>query len=183
MAESRELVVGADTHADTVHVAAITTTGQPIGDREFPTTAAGYRSAIEFLIGLGQIRLAGVEGTCSYGAGLTHALLAAGIEVVEVTRASKATRRLKGKSDPLDAYSAARTALAGDGGATPKNENTMAVRALLIARRSGMKTRTAAINQIKALLDPWMPARTHSSPPTPWSSKSGSRVGWSTCTP
>jgi transposase len=152
LAASPELVAGADTHADTVHVAAITTTGQPVGDREFPTTAAGYRAAVEFLTGLGRIRLAGVEGTCSYGAGLTRAVLAAGIEVVEVTRASKATRRLKGKSDPLDAYSAARTALAGDSVATPKDENTTALRALLIARRSGMKTRTAAINQIKAML-------------------------------
>lgn len=30
---------------------------------------------------------------------------------------------------------------------------------------------------------PWTLARTRSSPPTPWCSRSASRVGWSTCTP
>jgi hypothetical protein len=94
----------------------------------------------------------GVEGTASYGAGFTRALTVAGIEVVEVTRAVKSTRRLKGKSDPLDAYSAARTALAGDGLATPKDDATAGLRALQIARRSAVKHRTAVINQLKAML-------------------------------
>jgi transposase len=84
--------------------------------------------------------------------GSTRTLTAAGIEVVEVTRAVKSTRRLKGKSDPLDAYSAARTALAGDGLATPKDDTTAGLRALHIARRSAVKHRTAAINQIKAMV-------------------------------
>ena len=146
------IVAGADTHADTIHVAAITITGAPIGDREFATTRAGYAAAIRFLRSLGQIERIGVEGTASYGAGFTRALTAAGIEVVEVTRAVKSTRRLKGKSDPLDAYSAARTALAGDGLATPKDDATAGLRALHIARRSAVKHRTAVINQIKAML-------------------------------
>lgn len=93
-----------------------------------------------------------MEGTASYGAGFTRALTAAGIAVAEVTRAVKSTRRLKGKSDPLDAYGAARTALAGDGLATPKDDATSGLRALQIARRSAVKHRTAVINQIKAML-------------------------------
>ncbi|MGV0790145.1 transposase, partial [Mycolicibacterium sp. XJ2] len=109
------IVAGADTHADTIHVAAVTMTGAAVGDREFLTTCAGYTAAIKFLMSLGHVERIGVEGTASYGAGFTRAAIAAGIEVVEVTRAVKSTRRLKGKSDPLDAYSAARTALAGDG--------------------------------------------------------------------
>jgi transposase len=146
------IVAGADTHANTVHVAAISTTGTAIGDCEFPTTRAGYAAAIRFLTSLGQVERIGVEGTASYGAGLTRALTAAGIEVHEVTRAVKSTRRLKGKSDPLDAYSAARTALAGDGLATPKDDTIAGLRALQIARRSAIKHRTAVINQIKAVL-------------------------------
>lgn len=146
------LVAGADTHAHTIHVAAISMTGTAIGDREFPTTCAGYDAAIRFLHSLGQVQRVGVEGTASYGAGLTRALTAAGIEVVEVTRAVKSSRRLKGKSDPLDAYSAARTALAGDGLATPKDDATAGLRALHHARRSAVKHRTAVINQIKAML-------------------------------
>lgn len=152
LAESVLIVAGADTHADTIHVAAITMTGALAGDREFPTTGAGYAAAITFLASLGRVERIGVEGTASYGAGFTRALTAAGIKVVEVTRAVKSTRRLKGKSDPLDAYSAARTALAGDGLATPKDDGTTGLRALHIARRSAVKHRTAVINQIKAML-------------------------------
>ena len=152
MTESTLIVAGADTHADTIHVAVISLTGAAMGDREFPTTRTGYAAAIRFLHSLGQVELIGVEGTASYGAGFTRALTTAGIEVVEVTRAVKSTRRLKGKSDPLDAYSAARTALAGDGLATPKDDATSGLRALQIARRSAVKHRTAVINQIKAML-------------------------------
>jgi transposase len=152
LTESTLLVAGADTHAGTIHVAAISMTGAAIGDREFATTRAGYAAAIRFLTSLGQVQRIGVEGTASYGAGFTRALTAAGIDVVEVTRAVKSTRRLKGKSDPLDAYSAARTALAGDGLASPKGDTTAGLRALHIARRSAIKHRTAVINQIKAML-------------------------------
>lgn len=152
LSESTLLVAGADTHADTIHVAAISTTGTAIDDREFPTTRAGYAAAIRFLTSLGEVQRIGVEGTASYGAGFTRALTAAGIEVLEVTRAVKSTRRLKGKSDPLDAYSAARTALAGDGLAIPKADATAGLRALHLARRSAIKHRTAVINQIKAML-------------------------------
>ncbi|WP_418005417.1 IS110 family transposase [Mycobacterium sp. PDNC021] len=152
MTESARIVAGADTHADTIHVAAITMTGAAVDDREFPTTRAGYSAAISFLTSLGQVERIGVEGTASYGAGFTRVLTAAGVEVVEVTRAVKSTRRLRGKSDPLDAYSAARTALAGDGLATPKDDTTAGLRALHVARRSAVKHRTAVINQIKAML-------------------------------
>lgn len=152
LTEPALIVAGADTHADTIHVAAISTTGTGIGDRQFPTTRAGYTAAIRFMTSLGRVERVGVEGTASYGAGFTRALTTAGIEVVEVTRAVKSTRRLKGKSDPLDAYSAARTALAGDGLAIPKDDATAGLRALHIARRSAVKHRTAVINQLKAML-------------------------------
>src|SRR5262249_39287360 len=69
-----------------------------------------------------------------------------------VSRPDRAARRRHGKSDPLDAYAAARTALAGDGLAVPKDEHTAALRALLSARRSAVKAHTAATNQIHALL-------------------------------
>jgi transposase len=152
LTESTLIVAGADTHADTIHLAAISMTGAAIDDREFPATRAGYTAAIRFLMSLGQVERIGVEGTASYGAGFTRALTTAGIEVAEVTRAVKSTRRLRGKSDPLDAYSAARTALAGDGLAIPKDDATAGLRALHTARRSAVKHRTAVINQIKAML-------------------------------
>lgn len=148
----RVVVIGADTHLHTVHLAALTKTGKPVGDAEFPTRPAGYYLAVKWAQSLGPVLVAGVEGTNSYGAGLTRALQEAGIEVVEVNRPDRAARRRRGKSDPLDAYAAARSALAGDRLATPKDERTTALSALLIARRGAVKARTAATNQIQALL-------------------------------
>jgi transposase len=152
VAASRRVVIGVDTHLDTNHLAVITDAGQPLADVEFPTSPVGYDDALRWARSFGTIVIAGVEGTSSYGAGLTRVLQAAGIEVAEVSRPDRAARRRKGKSDPLDAYAAARAALAGDGLAVPKDAQTSALRALLSARRSAVKAHTAATNQIHALL-------------------------------
>jgi len=148
----RRVVIGADTHLDTNHLAVLTDTGKPLADAEFPTSPAGYDDAVRWAQSLGTICIAGVEGTSSYGAGLTRVMQAAGIEVAEVSRPDRAARRRRGKSDPLDAYAAARAALAGDRLAVPKDEHTTALRALLSARRSAVKAHTAATNQLHALL-------------------------------
>ncbi len=145
-------VIGADTHLDTIHVVALTENGQPLGDAEFPTNPTGYYVAIARARSFGEVLIAGVEGTSSYGAGITRALQDNGIEVVEVNRPDRTARRRQDKSDPLDAYSAARTVLAGHGLAVPKDANTGALKALLIARGGAVKARTAAIQQIKDLL-------------------------------
>jgi transposase len=139
-------------HLDTIHLAAITDGGKPLADKEFPTSPAGYADALEWGRSFGDIVIAGVEGTSSYGAGLTRVLQAAGVEVAEVSRPDRAARRRQGKSDPLDAYAAARAALAGHGLAVPKDAHTGGLRALLSARRSAVKAQTAATNQIHALL-------------------------------
>jgi len=149
---SRLVVIGADTHLDTIHLAALDSTGKPLGDTEFPTRPVGYYVAVKWAQSFGVVQIAGVEGTSSYGAGLARALQDAGIEVAEVIRPDRAARRRQGKSDPLDAYAAARAALAGYGLAVPKDERTGALRAVLTARRGAVKARTAATNQIKALL-------------------------------
>jgi transposase len=148
----RRIVIGIDTHLDTIHVAAITEAGKTVADREFATTPTGYYIAVRWAQSFGEVLAAGVEGTSSYGSGITQTLQDNDIEVFEVTRPDRAGRRKHGKSDPLDAYSAARAVLAGNGLATPKDPNTAALRALQTARRGAVKARTAAINQIKALL-------------------------------
>jgi transposase len=152
VAASRRVVIGADTHRDANHLAVITDAGKPLADAEFPTSPAGYDDAVRWTQSFGTVAIAGVEGTSSYGAGLTRVLQAAGIEVAEVSRPDRAARRRQGKSDPLDAYAAARAALAGHGLAVPKDGHTSALRALLTARRSAVKAHTAATNQIHALL-------------------------------
>jgi transposase len=148
----RRIVIGVDTHLETIHVAALTDTGQPLGDAEFRTTPTGYYVALRWAQSFGEVSIAGVEGTSSYGAGVTQALQDNEIHVVEVNRPDRGARRRQGKSDPLDAYSAARAVLAGHGLAVPKDPNTGALKALLIARRGAVKARTAAIQQIKDLL-------------------------------
>ena len=65
----------------------------------------------------------GVEGTSSYGAGLTRALQAEGVEVVEVDRPNRQERRRVGKSDAIDAIAAARACLAGEALGAPKSKN------------------------------------------------------------
>jgi transposase len=148
----RRVVIGVDTHLDTIHVAAITDTGQLLGDAEFDTTPTGYWVALTWARSFGEVLTAGVEGTSSYGAGITWALQDNGIHVMEVNRPDRAARRRLGKSDPLDAYGAARAVLAGHGLAVPKDPNTVALKALQVARRGGVKARSAAIQQIKDLL-------------------------------
>jgi Transposase len=97
-------VGGVDSHNDTIHVAVNTGLGPEVDDREFPTCTAGYRRAVAWLIGHGPLQAVGIEGTSSYGVGITAAVTAAGIGVVEVNRTRPAERRKRGKTDRLDAY-------------------------------------------------------------------------------
>ena len=93
------VTAGVDTHAD-VHVAAVVDhVGGVLGIEAFDTTAAGCRRLVEWLCSHGEINLVGVEGTGSYGAGLTRHLTRAGISVVEVDRPNRQVRRREGKSD------------------------------------------------------------------------------------
>jgi transposase len=146
------VIGGADTHADTIHVAALDAVGRELGDAEFSTTPVGYTEALAFLASFGQLGVLGIEGTSSYGAGLTRAAQAAGVPVREVIRPDRSLRRLRGKSDPLDAYQAARAVLAGRADAPAKDRSVEALRALANARKSAVKARTAAMNQIHHML-------------------------------
>lgn len=149
-----QVVAGVDTHADTHHAAVIDSTGRKLGDAKFPTTAAGYAALTAFIAAFGAVSRVGVEGTGSYGAGLARHLRQAGLTVVEVIRPNRQTRRLRGKSDPIDAYAAAAAALAQERHPVPKSADgaVEAARYLLVARRSAVKARTAAQVQIKTLL-------------------------------
>ena len=73
---------------------------------------------------------------------------------MEVNRPNRQRRRRHGKSDPVDALAAARSAQAGDavGEAKTRSGAIEAIRALRVARRSAVHGRTSAINQMRALL-------------------------------
>jgi transposase len=155
MAEARVCVTaGVDTHLDVHVVAALDGIGGELGVRSFPTTPAGYRAAVGWLRSFGDVGLVGIEGTGSYGAGLTRHLLAEGISVVEVDRPNRQNRRRRGKSDPVDALAAARAAQSGDATSQAKSRNgaVEAIRVLRVARSSAIHDRTQALNQMRALV-------------------------------
>lgn len=149
-----EVIAGVDTHADTHHAAVIDTAGRKLGDAQFPASLSGYQALLAFVFTFGRVARIGVEGTGSYGAGLSRHLRAADLQVVEVVRPNRQLRRARGKSDPIDAYAAAATALSDPELPTPKTADgpVEAIRFLLAARRSAMKARVAAQVQIKSLL-------------------------------
>ena len=109
--ETRKVVGGVDTHKATHHGAVLDAgTGQLIAEQEFPADAAGYEAMLTWMARQGQVIRIGVEGTGSYGAGLARHLAAHRVETIEVVRPNRQQRRLRGKSDPLDAVNAARGA-------------------------------------------------------------------------
>jgi transposase len=148
------IVVGVDTHAD-VHVGvALSSLGARLGSIQVRTDAEGLVELAAWAEGLGSISCFGVEGTGSYGATLARLLHARGHRVVEVMRADRATRRSKGKSDPIDAEAAARSVLSGAACGVPKSADGAVemIRSLRVARRSAMKAKTQAANQLHALV-------------------------------
>jgi transposase len=148
------VTVGVDTHAD-VHVAAVIDgLGRLLGSTAIPTTVEGYAELLAWAEGFGQVGCFGVEGTGWWGAGLSRWLAANGQAVVEVPRPDRARRRRKGESDTLDAEAAARAALAGLDVVIPKRQDgpVEMIRALRVARRSAMKARIQAGNQLLGLL-------------------------------
>ncbi len=148
------VTAGVDTHLDVHVVAALDERGGLLGVESFETTLAGYRQLLGWLRRFGEVELAGVEGTGSYGAGLSRYLHGEGITVVEVDRPNRQRRRRRGKSDPQDAIAAARAAQSGDalGEAKTRDGNVEAMRVLRVARSSARKARTQALNQMRSLI-------------------------------
>ena len=114
------VIGGVDTHLDVHVAAALNQIGGLLGTASFPTTPRGYGQLIDWLAGFGPVVMVGVEGTSSYGAGLTRALEAEGVGVVEVDRPNRQDRRRVGKSDTLEAIAAARAGVAGEAVGLPR---------------------------------------------------------------
>jgi transposase len=149
-----DVIVGVDTHAETHTAAVMTATGHLLGTIEIPTTRAGFGTLVRWADRHGELVAVGVEGTGAYGAGLTRFLVDNDIAVIEVNRPNRQQRRRHGKSDTADAIAAARAVISGEADAVPKDRTGMveAVRVLHLARRSAVKAKTQAGNQIKDLV-------------------------------
>jgi transposase len=151
---ARSVTGRVDTHLEVHVAAALDEKGTLLGVECFETTRQGYKKLLGWLEGFGPVVLVGVEGTSSYGAGLTRHLHAEGITVVEVDRPNRQRRRRKGKSDPEDAISAARAAFSGEasGAAKTQDGNVEAIRVIRVARLSARRARTQALNQMRSLI-------------------------------
>jgi transposase len=151
---SDRITGGVDTHLDVHVAAALNHLGALIGTKSFPATAAGYRQLLSWLRSFGEVVLVGVEGTGSYGAGLTRHLLDKDVTVVEVDRPNRQNRRRRGKSDTVDAVAAARAAQGGDatGHAKSRNGNVEAMRVLRLVKQSARRNKTASLNQMRSIV-------------------------------
>ena len=92
MSENDRIVFGGvDTHRDTHVAAAVDATGRVLGTSPFDADAAGYEQLGTWLGSWGRVARVGIEGTGSYGAGLSRHLLSIGVEVAEVNRRRPST--------------------------------------------------------------------------------------------
>jgi transposase len=152
--QEKEVILGVDTHLDKHIGVIINSVGKFLGNLSVSVNATGYRQLVKWSRSFGDLQRAGVEGTGTYGAGLARYLAAEDIVVLEINRPNRSMRRSRGKSDPTDAEIAARTVLSGIDCAIPKSQSgaAEAMRIISIARRSTVKARTQAINQIRGML-------------------------------
>jgi len=148
------VIGGVDTHADVHVAAAVDLNGGLLGISSFPADTAGYRRLTEWLTRFGPVTRVGVEGTGSYGVGLARHLRGEGVEVVEVDRPNRQTRRRRGKSDPIDAEAAARAVLSGTATVIPKRRDGTVeqMRVLMVARRSATRQRSQTLNQLRQVV-------------------------------
>jgi hypothetical protein len=155
LADQADHVLGIDTHRDS-HSAAILAADTAVVQGQITVAAneRGYRRLLRFARESAPGRRAWtVEGTGSYGAGLTVFLQREGELVLEVDRPRRPARRDRAKSDELDAIRAAREALTREHLARPRQRGEReALRVLLATRDSAVRSKRAAITLMKGLL-------------------------------
>jgi transposase len=153
--------IGVDAPKRVHEAVALDATGEAVGRRRVPNSAAGWRDLLAWAAGLGAAegpRRGGIEGAWGSGRGLAQHLVAAGETVSEVSprwtaQARKRARR-PGKSDALDALAVARLVL--QAAATlpvVEAEDATAVLDLLTAERAAaLAEATRRRNQLPHLL-------------------------------
>lgn len=162
VSEAYDYIVGVDTHAAT-HCYAIVTapTGILVDEQTFPTTPAGVARACDWLARRTGGDVTGVlisaEGTGSYGAVLGAELAEVGYRVVEAPTPRR--ERGRGKTDAMDAVTAARSTLAmpmsrlrDRRAAGSDAQDQIALQVLTTAREQINAERVRAINALTALV-------------------------------
>ena len=155
LATTVEHVIGIDPDRDRVTASVVdtATTGEQ-ASAMFETTRVGYDRLLKWADQHTQTasRVWSVEGSGSYGAGLTSHLAARGEWVTEFNNPNPTTGD-GAKTDALDARRAARQMLGRSRPPTPRARGEReALRVLETTRRGAITARTSAINELKALI-------------------------------
>jgi len=154
LADQLDFVVGVDPHRDS-HALAIVhvVSGAVVFEANVAASSGGYADALK----LAERHAAGrrafaVEGTGSFGSGLTRFLTGQGERVLEVGRLRR-ERRSGGKTDALDAVRAARSVLAQERPTTPRaGGERQALQGLVAAREGAVNAKRAGLCQLRDLL-------------------------------
>jgi transposase len=155
--EIYDYVAGIDTHSATHTMVILDKNGVRAGEtRKLAVTSEQMESAITYAkkIADGKKLLFAIEGTSSYGETLTQMLIKSDDAVIEV-KPPKTKSRTKGKTDPIDAFEAAKTALATRLGDVimPKTGDKQKILQMLLMERNAMsKHHTILINVLNAHL-------------------------------
>lgn len=149
-----QIIIGVDTHKSNHIAVALNAHGARLGTLTIPTTRQGYNELEAWATGFGSVKAFGIEGTGSYGAGLSRDLLSKGYTVLDVMRPNRQLRHLQGKSDSIDAESAARSVLSGQATALAKAQtgSSEMIRHIKIARDSAVKAKSQAMITLKTLI-------------------------------
>jgi len=155
LADELDFVIGVDTHRDSHSLALVSSpAGARLTETQVQADEEGYAAALAFACEHAQGNRAwAIEGTGSYGKGLTRHLERSGELVIEVERPRRRSKREQGKSDSIDALKAARFLLAKEKPVVPRSAGPReALRVLLQVRTSALAARKVALAQLRALL-------------------------------
>lgn len=147
------MVVGVDTHKDTHSAALLSEVGVVQGGLEVCASKEGYRQLLSWARSQSSARIWVVEGTGSYGAGLSTYLSGEGEVVYEGDHPKRSARGPAGKSDQLDAIWVAKEALTRPHHGLPRKRGEREMlRVLLTAREGAVNAEKQGLNQLYALV-------------------------------
>lgn len=147
------VVIGADVHKRTHTFVAVDAVGCALGEKVVPATSTGHTAAVRWAReAFGSDVVWGIEDCRNLSARLERDLLSAGQKVVRVApklmAAQRASGRVRGKSDPIDALAVARAVLRHPDLPVAAHDTVSREMKLLVDRREDLVAhRTALINR------------------------------------
>lgn len=151
--------IGIDPHLDFFVAAVIDSMGQQVDQRRCDNTDRGFAETARLCRRHGLTEV-GIEGASGHGRALATFLQAEGFRIIDVSsRVTAAGRDKAGKTDPGDAVTVARAMAADRGHLWGYDPESEALRVIVHRRERLVRTQTADINQLRALLTELDPKR------------------------